>query len=45
MARVELMLRENLRQLGKVGDMVSVAPRMLQPARGSARYWNEASGA
>ena len=26
MARVELMLRENLRHLGKVGDMVSVAP-------------------
>ena len=26
MARVELMLRENVRHLGKVGDMVSVAP-------------------
>lgn len=26
MARVELMLRENVRYLGKVGDLVSVAP-------------------
>ncbi len=26
MARVELMLRENLRHLGKLGDMVSVSP-------------------